>query len=278
MREEDTASHSSSGDLPLRRSRLVPICLLGAVVGGLAATVLLVNDGRNLQRLSTWLGLDSLVAGSSGPPSVRVGSQTRALPPSRYPAWLLEAGLERSASFEKISAASAEERCRALDPKGAADEWSFSPQDDGSWECLYLQNYGSSAEPASLFVQMRGDEPEGFRSLRMKLSLTDPREEQTIVRTATDFARALIPPMSAETEAYLADHLTRLRAFDSKLEDYRASFGPEMTDPRRYNLIVVARAGPACEDEEPAATIRSITGTWIGCAALPASPFNPERR
>ncbi len=282
MSEKDKAEGLTPAELRRRRrSGILIFCLfLLTVLAGLAATVLAVNDGRNFHRLVQKFGLQQYLAQYmpvSAPQNVRVGRLKISAPAERYPPWLLKAGLERGATFEAPEARSAEERCNSLKTEKAKDA-TFKPTNN-DWECLFFQEFGSASEPASLFVQARGTLPDIIRNFRIKLSLVDPAVDQSVIDEAIAATERFGLPMTIETRGYIKEMISTRREFSSIVENYRMTFSKEITDDRRYNLLILPRPQTVkCGEAPQTPPDNAATQTYrmpVGCLALRAAPEGP---
>lgn len=253
-----------------RSAALVFGFFLTVVLAVLATTVLAVNNGRNYKRLVRQFALEQYLLPAPPAPPLRIGRQ-RALPPAEhYPPWLLNAGLERMAVFEKTEALSAEERCELLrDDRGTAPTFTRSGND---WECLFFEKFGNAPEPAALFIQARGTEPDVVNSFRIKVSLTDLTMELAVLSEAIGATERFGLPMTPETRSYLIEKLAGRTEFSSIVENYRMAFSREITDARRYNLLILPRRQTAgCGERPSPPPDRWATPTYhmpVGCLAL----------
>jgi hypothetical protein len=272
MPEEDKADILTPADRRLRQrsAALVFGFFLAVVLTALATTVLAVNNGRNYERLVRQFALERYLLPAPPAPPLRIGRQ-RSLPPAEhYPPWLLKAGLERTAVFEKTEALSAEERCELLrDDRGTAPAFTRSGDD---WECLFFEEFGNAPEPAALFIQARGAEPDIVNSFRIKVSLTDPAMELAVLSAALAATERFGLAMTPETRSYLTEKLAGRTEFSSIVENYRMTFSQEITDARRYNLLILPRRQTAnCGDRPSPPPDRWMTPIYrmpVGCLAL----------
>jgi len=280
MPEEDKADILTPADRRRRQrtGALVFSLSLAIVLAGLGTTVLAVNHGRNYQRLVRQFGLEDYLLPASPPPTLRVGRQERQRPGGHYPPWLLRAGVERSAVFERDAPLSAEERCDRLE-NGKGIKPTFTSTDDG-WECLFFEEFGSAAEPASFFVHARGAEPGVVKIFRIKLSLLDPLEERSVLDGAVAALQRFGLPMTPETRNYLTEKISARTDFTSIVENYRMTFSREMMDERRYNLLILPYPQTiACGEPPSAPPDRDGTPTYrmpVGCLALRGTPAQPQ--
>lgn len=279
MPEEDKADRQTPAD---RRRRQRPAVLvfgffLAVVLAALATTVLAVNNGRNYKRLVRQFALEQYLLPTPPAPSLRV-SRHKSLPPARhYPPWLLKAGLERMAVFEKTEALSAEDRCGLLrDDRGTTPTFTRSGDE---WECLFFEEFGNAPEPAALFIQARGTDPDIVSSFRIKVSLTDLATELAVLSEAIGATERFGLPMTPETRSYLIEKLAGRTEFSSIVENYRMTFSREITDARRYNLLILPRRQAAgCGEHPSPPPDRWTTPIYrmpVGCLAL-RSPSQPQ--
>jgi hypothetical protein len=250
-----------------RSAAFVFSVFLVVILAGLAATVLLVNDGRNYKRLVHELGLEEYLLPAPPPPDLRVNRQRQLRPADRYPPWLLRARLERVAAFESMAFASPEEHCGQLGAERDADPEFTSADDD--WECLFFESFGAATEPASLFVQARGSLPDVLQSFRIKLSFTDPLVERAVADETMTIIDRFGIPITRETRDYLADKISGREDFTAMLENYRLTFSREMMDERRHNLLLLPRPSKITCGEpampSPDKDLRPIYRLPIGC-------------
>ncbi|MBP2560923.1 hypothetical protein J2857_003692 [Neorhizobium galegae] len=251
MPEEDKADIRTPADRRRRQRSTVLVFgfFLAVVLAALATTVLAVNNGRNYKRLVRQFALEQYLLPAPPAPPLRVGRH-KSLPPAKhYPPWLLKASLERMAMFEKTEALSAEDRCGLLrDDRGTTPTFTRSGDD---WECLFFKEFGNAPEPAALFIQARGTEPDIVSSFRIKVSLTDLATELVVLSEAIGATERFGLPMTRETRSYLIEKLAGRTEFSSMVENYRMTFSREITDARRYNLLILPRRQTAGCGERP---------------------------
>lgn len=278
MSEEDKAEGLTPAALRRKRrsGALVFGLFLLTVLAGLSATVLTVNDGRNYRRVVQQFGLQQYLL-APAPQNVRVDRLKLSPPAEHYPTWLMKAGLERAATFEAAEVRSAEQRCVSLKTDKAI-ELTFTPIEN-DWECLFFKEFGAAAEKASLFVQARGTLPDVVRTFRIKLSLVDPAVDQSVIDEAVAVLGRFGLPMTAETRTYVKDMISTRREFSSIVENYRMTFVKEITDERRYNLLILPRpqtikCGDAAE-VPPDDVTAQIYRMPVGCLGLRLAPAGP---
>ncbi|TDK36987.1 hypothetical protein E2F50_08775 [Rhizobium deserti] len=272
MRPGERAGLLTPADLRRRRRKNVFIfgLVLATVLISLVATVLAVNNGRNYRRLVRQAGLEHYLLPAAPPPRLRVDRQRQIPPRGLYPSRLLQPRLERGATFLAAPDSSPSESCDNLDASGK-EEASFKSV-QGDWECLFYREFGSAPEPASLFIQARGSEADNLRTFRIKLSLTDSSQDRAVVKAAMESVNLFGLALSPESRAYLSERLPARREFNSVVENYRMTFSREMTDERRFNLLILPRPMTAgCDSTATAAGAGAHAQTYhlsVGCLAL----------
>lgn len=227
-----------------RSGALVFLFFLLSVLAILTAAVLGVNDGRNYKRLLRWAGLEAYLPASSPPPILRTSGQRRIAPADLSLKRLLAGRIERSAGFEKAEPLDPKQRCNRLASED--DEQPRFETGNGMWECVLFrqigteqqQPAGTDLEQPSFFLQARGELSDTILSLRVKLNLTDPAQEQAVIDEALAAVYAFGLPLSPESRLYLSEMLPARREFVSTLQNYAMSFERELTDERRFNLLI----------------------------------------
>jgi hypothetical protein len=281
MRPGEKAGLLTPADQRRRRRKNIFVfsLFLAAVLISLAATVLAVNNGRNYRRLVREAGLEHYLLPAVPPPRLRVDRQRQIPPQGLYPPRLLQPRIERAETLLSSPDISPSESCDNLDGSGKG-EANFESA-DGDWECLFYQEFGSAPEPASLFIQARGSETDNLRTFRIKLSLTDAAQDAAIFKAAVGSVNLFGLSLSAESRAYLSERLPARREFTSVLENYRMTFSREMTDDRRFNLLILPRPQTTnCDSPTPAEGVKVHAQTFhrsVGCLALrPGTAGKPQ--
>jgi hypothetical protein len=149
------------------------------------------------------------------------------------------------------------------------------------WECTFFRQFGEGDDPASLFIQAKGVGDDDLRTFRIKMSFTDERQDGALLQAALTALDGYNLPLTPQSRTYLEGRLSTRTAFKSELENYRATFTPEMMDQRRFNLLLVAKADAtpcgAPVQEPDRAPRRAIVSARVGCLTLPTGhAFSPE--
>jgi hypothetical protein len=94
------------------------------------------------------------------------------------------------------------------------------------------------ADPASLFLQIKGETENSFSSFRIKLNLGDATGKERLLETAGNLLERFPFALSSSSRTYLLEKVARLAPFASPLENYKAHLVLERSGGERYNLLV----------------------------------------
>ncbi len=193
-----------------------------------------------------------------------MGRQQQVPPAALYPLRLLDARIEQPDLFRAQPHLPPAESCDRL--KTAAGPAPTFTETKGDWECLLSQTFGSAADQASIFVQVKGNAGQGLRSFRVKLSQTDPQEERNVLQNALNAVDRFDLDLTPETRRYIAMKMAAKSGFRSFSANYALSFQREITDDRRFNLIILPRQTDADCDAAPTT---APSGLQLAMVAVP---------
>lgn len=237
-------------DIPVRKSRIVFICLTLAVIGAIIATVLLANDRRHLNALLIHYGL------MEPPPPAPVlekkprrGQEGDTMPLAGSGAELLFSGSGMT-PFARIIHFPAPDMCRLFSERGYEGEgWQPGPMGDVS-ECTGEKVIAAPKETgnpaATVFAVVRGTEQDDITSLRIKI-VAPPDEGGEAARK--ELGAVLASLIEATGWSDLTPLVERIMALEEvSMTDYSLSvvFKREFTNPNAYNLII----RPAATDQD----------------------------
>lgn len=252
------------------------------VILGLCAIILSVHDGRNLRLLATRFHLEAYLSPKLSRKAIEVAPRTRRIREARYPIILLASPILPLGRLQAGTTLSAEDRCRAIRPP-EGDPPQFTPT-ASDWECTLYRHFGDNDDAASIFIQAKGTDADGLQTFRIKLSFTDPPRDSDVLTAALAALHAYPLDLSASENAYIEAHLEGRLPFRSYLENYDMTLMKEMTDPRRYNLLLITRPDKtACPVAPPPSDVRlpdeprAIAGRPIGCFGFEALRPRLER-
>lgn len=235
------------GVRPRRRSLWVFWIFLLAVVVGIAATGLLANNKKNLRELIqryriTWIVLDPIEL----PKRVVVAKRgNRLLPsaavfPNHLPLHALETFHLPPVALVRRWQVSGEQLCAALAKAGLdVEAWHQGDLYSSTYECSsQTEPSGSTSQPASLFLLVRGTQTGEVSSVRMKVIIPDSDDGKSVEQKFHAATEILFRESKwAELDAAL-DPIARLENVKQSTFGARLVFSHEFTDPRRFNLIL----------------------------------------
>lgn len=222
----------------LRRRRRAAKAFGALLAVGLAllfGIVLSVNNGRNYQRLVTWLGMDEYLArpfAASPPPALRARRTTLLI---NAPPRLIRPAAGLHDRLSVLPHLTAHERCERLGEDGPASSFQAA---GGEWECLFSKELGTTPEPSVIFIQIKGASSSTFRTFRLKLSLLDSAEDGEMFKLVARSIDRFGLEMAPENLHYLYERIRTGRSFSSRFYSYRVSYEREKDDDRRFNLMI----------------------------------------
>ncbi len=233
--------------------------LLFVVIAGLAATVLLANQQRNLKTLAQFLGMP-LPTLAASPPQAQTASQARRAP-KPVPRWPWPAFAPAPDLIELTSTPA--DMCSSQ-AAGAQEIQAFAESEQRGWECSMLRDGLGSSGAASLFLQARGAMHEHADNIRVKFNLADDKLDGELAAQALAFLRlAASMPRDPVLSEKLAKMLTSHADFYFIAGYQSLTFQQEIGNPGRYNLIGTDRASKTLTDHPRLWTMEQQAGTPV---------------
>ncbi|MFK4768280.1 DUF6030 family protein [Rhizobium sp. ZW T2_16] len=244
--------------------------LLAVGLALLFGIVLSVNEGRNYQRLVTWLEMDKYLArpfAASPPPALHARRTTLLID---APPRLIRPVAGLRDRLRMLPHRTAHERCERLGEDGLASSFQAA---GGDWECLFSTQRGTTPEPSVLFIQVKGASSSTFRTFRLKLSLLDPGKDDEMFKLVARSIDRFGIEMAPENLHYLYDRIRTGLSFSSRFDGYRVSYERERDDDRRFNLLITqlpetSTCGQSAVSSNGAAMHSSIVRFPIECLPL----------
>lgn len=238
--------HTRMAIPPPRRGKRWPLVLfILSVIAGIAATVLLANQQRNLSTLMRSVGL-TLPAPAAHParaPDADPGTIATPLvarPAARWP-WPDFAGMP--GLMETVPAPA--DMCSAQ-AAGALEIPTYAESEQSGWECsMSLDGLGANRS-ASLSLQARGPMHAAADTIRITFDLADERLDGDLAGQVLAFFRLAA---SMPRDPALSDRLSKILASRTDfyfLAGYQGlTFRQEAGNPGRYNLVGIDRTSNA---------------------------------
>lgn len=231
-----------------RHGTLIFSLVFLAVAGGIAATVLLANDRRNLRMVLREIGYETRTMIIPKQPAVMEAFKGKRLEgvevqlPGQI--FLPPVPLRDSAFLRTLEKKDGEGLCRLLRKQGFdMTAWQGGAFTPGVFECSYetsLANPGKPDDPSTFFLMVKGNAAGDLISARAKIVVTDLGVQAELAKRAADALKAL----ALHTRWLdLGDGLAKvasLEAFTLSSHGITARFQSEFSGPGRYNLILSA--------------------------------------
>ncbi|MBW9068310.1 DUF6030 family protein [Agrobacterium pusense] len=210
----------------------------------ISATVLLANDKKHLKSLLTYLNLAP--APLSAVPSARAKPVKRQKPAARtiyLPPHLLK--FERNgarASFARDFIISGKDLCDRFTADGFSSPqgWHPSPVNNRSFECMADLGEATTADAASLFLEIRGEISGEIRSVRLKAVAPHTSAGRAVNAKLAAALAMIIEQTRWRDIGSVLEPAQRLQPYQAQHFGISASVKPEPSAPHRVNVILLA--------------------------------------
>lgn len=230
-----------------RRGALIFWLVFLAIAGGIAATVLLANDRRNLRVLLREIGYETRTMVIPKPGTLekfkgkRIDGATVQIPGQMFLPPLISRG---SAFLRTLENKDGKGLCQLLRKDGFdMTVWEGGAFTHDVLECSYeatVPNVEKPDDPSTFFLMIKGNAAGDLFSARAKIVITSLDAQADLAKRAADALKAF----ALHTHWLdLADGLTRvasLKSFVLSSHGITARFQNEFSGPGRYNLILSA--------------------------------------
>jgi len=231
-----------------RYGALIFLLVFLAVVGGIAATVLLANDKKNLRVVLREIGYETRTMVIPKQPAVmekfkgkRIEGVEVLLPAQMF---LASVPSRDSAFLRTLEKKDGEGLCVALRKEGFdMTAWTGAAFSPSVLECTYemsVPNAEKPDDPSTFFMMVKGNAVGDLLSARAKIVVTNTDAQAALAKRAADVLKAF----ALHTHWLdLADGLAKvasLEAFTISSHGITAKFQGEFSGPGRYNLIMSA--------------------------------------
>ena len=220
-----------------------------AVAGGIAATVLLANDRRNLRLVLREIGIETRTM-IIPKPGVMESFKGRRLDgiavmvPGQV--FVAPAAGRDSAFLRSLEGKDGRGLCQALRAEGFdTTPWETAAFAPGMLECSYelsVPNPHKPDDPSTFFLMVKGNAAADLLSARAKVVVTDVEAQPALAKRAADMLKAF----ALHTRWLdLADGLPKVAALEPFVissHGIAARFQSEFSGPGRFNLILSAAA------------------------------------
>lgn len=218
-----------------------------SIAGGIVATVLFANDGRNLVRVTRAIGVETRDFAVPAPEPVkaaaksrRIGENTAIIPAHMFlpPAAKADSSFYRI--FEQIDGAALCEALRAAGFEMAP--WEANAYSKSIRECAYdlsIDNPADKNNPSNFFLLVRGHSSGGVISVRAKIVMNDQGAREALGERTADMLGVLARQTEWLDLADLVPRARNLDRFDIETHGMSLRLQDEPTGPGRFNLVLM---------------------------------------
>ncbi|SOC43507.1 hypothetical protein SAMN05892877_111127 [Rhizobium subbaraonis] len=227
-----------------RSGKILFALLTLGILSAIAATFLLANDHRNLNRALVHFGFEPIARQSENtqprPLESRGGRIPR--PQVEIPERLVSRIVPMETKFSRTVRRDPKELCTALQRTGFANSGWQEGLTGSGWYCTSFREFTADDDgdgpKTSAYLSIRGSNQERLTSFRIKLNL-----ENEATRTAlTDAAIAAVGVFFEEVRwndaPEILDNLRALKEFDVVVLGSRIQLKREFGDTPRFNFII----------------------------------------
>lgn len=219
---------------------LLTLCILSAI----AATVLLANDYRNLNRLLARFGYEPVqtrpAVRAPLPHEIRGNRIPR--PKVEIPERLVSDLVPMETKFTRPIRRDPKELCTALEQSGFANAGWKEGLAKGSWECTSYREFpakvGGSGPGSSAYLSIRGSEEARLTSFRIKLNLENAGDQTELTSAAIAALEVFLDEVRWKDAPDIVENIRNLKEFDVVLFGNRIQLKKEFSETPRYNFII----------------------------------------
>ena len=230
-----------------RHGALIFLLVFLAIAGGIAATVLLANDRRNLRIVLREIGYETRTMVIPKPGTMekfkgkRIDSAEVEIPGQMF---LPPAPNRASAFLRTLEKKNGEGLCQELRKQG----FDMTPWEGGAFartvlECSYeatVPNAAKPDDPSTFFMMIKGNAQGDLFSARAKIVITSLGAQAELAKRAADALRAFALHTHWPDLADGLPKVASLEPFVISSHGITARFQSEFSGPGRYNLILSA--------------------------------------
>jgi len=217
-----------------------------SIAGGIGATVLFANQGRNLARVTRAIGVEMRDFAVPAPQSVkavkgrRIGDNVALIPAHMFLSPVSRSDSAFYRTFERVDGAAL---CEALRREGfEMTAWKANAFSRSIRECSYdlsIDNPADADNPSNFFLLMRGHSAGGIISVRAKIVVNDQSARKVLGKRAADVLKVLARQTEWLDLADLVPRTLNLDHFDIEAQGMSFRLQDELTGPGRFNLVVM---------------------------------------
>ncbi len=233
-------AHQTRGRSGRTLFALLMLCVLSAI----AATVLLANDYRNLNRLLERLGYPPIQPQpvAREPLSHEIRGNRIPRPKVEIPERLVSKLVPLETKFTRPIRRDPKDLCDALARSGFLNAGWKEGLAKGSWECTSYREFpvgeGASGPPTSAYLSIRGNDAARLTSFRIKLNLENEKDRAQLTDAAIAAVEVFLDEVRWKDAPEIVDSIRNLREVDVVVFGNRIQLKKEFGDTPRYNFII----------------------------------------
>ncbi|MDR6755512.1 hypothetical protein J2Y48_000797 [Mycoplana sp. BE70] len=214
------------------------------ILSAIAATVLLANDYRNLNRLLDRLGYAPVQNQSAArePLSHEIRGKRIPRPKVEIPERLVSDLVPMETKFRRQIRRDPKDLCAALERSGFLNAGWKEGLAKGSWECTSYREFpvqeGTSGPASSAYLSIRGSDSARLSSFRIKLNLENEDDRAELTDAAIAAVEVFLDEVRWKDAPEIVDSIRNLREFDVVVFGNRIQLKKEFGETPRYNFII----------------------------------------
>lgn len=126
-------------------------------------------------------------------------------------------------------------KCQSLADLSGISRPVFTQRENGEWECSYLMEYKETGHSPSLFLLIRGMEPNVWSNFRIKLNFGSLLSRQVLGARASNVIFRLVGTNTPLKD--LGPMMASGRELEMSFDGIILKYQQERTDPNRYNFF-----------------------------------------
>ena len=219
---------------------LLTLCVLSAI----AATVLVANDYRNLNRLLARFGYGPIETQpvAREPRSHEIRGDRIPRPKVEIPERLVSDLVPMETKFTRQIRRDPRDLCAALARSGFVNAGWKEGLAKGSWECTSYREFsvkeGTSKPASSAYLSIRGSDAARLASFRIKLNLENEGDRAELTDAAIAAVEVFLDEVRWKDAPEIVDSIRNLREFEVVVFGNRIQLKKEFGETPRYNFII----------------------------------------
>ncbi len=214
------------------------------ILSAIAATVLLANDYRNLNRLLQHFGYPAIRSQQVArePRSYEIRGNRIPRPRVEIPERLVSRIAPMETKFTRPVRRDPRQLCEAMEPAGFASGGWQEGLAGGGWECTSLREFPAEGDgdgpKTSAYLSIRGNDEERFSSFRIKLNLENDRSRTALTDAAIAAIDIFFKELRWSDVPEVTENIRALKDFNIVVFGNRFQLKREFGETPRYNFTI----------------------------------------